>query len=98
MPKSKHQVPGRVRSTYEFIKANRDRYSVQRMCRVLEVAVSGYYDWLKQPISNYAQEDARLLRLIRASFIASHGIMAPLGSSSICVKRERPAASIALRA
>ncbi len=22
MPKSKHQVPGRVRSTYEFIKAH----------------------------------------------------------------------------
>jgi len=74
MPKSKHHVPGRVRSTYEFIKANRDRYSVQKMCRVLEVAVSGYYDWLKQPISNHAQEDARLLRLIRASFVASHGI------------------------
>jgi Integrase core domain/HTH-like domain len=44
------------------------------MCRVLEVAVSGYYDWLKQPISNRAQEDARLLRLIRAPFVASHGI------------------------
>src|SRR3989442_14801997 len=29
---------------------------------------------VKQPISNHAQEDARLLRLIRASFIASHGI------------------------
>jgi hypothetical protein len=28
------------------------------MCRVLEVAVSGYYDWLKQPISNHAQADA----------------------------------------
>ena len=38
MPKSKHQVPGRVRSTYEFIKAHRDRYSVQMMCRVLDVA------------------------------------------------------------
>src|SRR5436190_11835662 len=74
MPKSKHQVPGRVRSTYEFIKAHRDRYSVQMLCRVLEVAVSGYYDWLKQPISNHAHEDARLLRLIRASFVASHGI------------------------
>ena len=74
MPKSKHQIPGRVRSTYEFIKAHRDRYSVQMMCRVLEVAVSGYYDWLQQPISNHALEDARLLRLIRASFIASHGI------------------------
>jgi hypothetical protein len=44
------------------------------MCRVLEVAVSGYYDWLKQPISNHDQEDARLLRLIRASSVASHGI------------------------
>jgi hypothetical protein len=58
MPKSKHQIPGRVRSAYEFIKAHRDRYSVQMMCRVLEVAVSGYYDWVKQPISNHAQEDA----------------------------------------
>ena len=46
MPKSKHQIPGRVRSAYEFIKAHRDRYSVQMMCRVLEVAQSGYYDWL----------------------------------------------------
>ena len=65
---------GRVRSAYAFIKAHRDRYSVQMMCRVLEVAVSGYYDWLKYPISNHAQEDARLFRLIRASFVASHGI------------------------
>lgn len=27
-----------------------------------------------QPLSNRAQEDARLLRLIRAAFVASHGI------------------------
>jgi putative transposase len=59
---------------YEFIKAHREQYSVQMMCRVLEVAQSGYDDWLKQPVSNRAQEDARLLRLIRASFTASHGI------------------------
>ena len=65
---------GRVRGTYEFIKAHRHQYSVEAMCRVLEVAVSGYYEWLKQPVSKRAQEDARLLRLIRASFIASHGI------------------------
>src|SRR5499427_9781932 len=74
MLKSKHQVPGRVRSVYEFIKTHREQYSVQMMCRVLEVAQSGYYDWLQQPVSNRAQEDARLLRLIRTSFIASHGI------------------------
>jgi putative transposase len=65
---------GRVRSTYEFIKAHRGRYAVEPMCRLLGVAPSGYYEWLQQPISNRAQEDARLLRLIRASFIASHGI------------------------
>ena len=44
------------------------------MCRVLGVAPSGYYEWLQHPISNRAQEDARLLRLIRASFTASQGI------------------------
>jgi putative transposase len=82
MPTSKHLIPGRVRSTYECIKANRDRYSRQRMCRILAVAVSGDYDWLKQPISTHAQEDARLLRLIRASFLASHGIY---GAPRVCL-------------
>jgi putative transposase len=52
---------GKVRSTYEFIKAHRKQYSVQAMCRILGVAQSGYYDWLKQPLSNRALEDARLL-------------------------------------
>jgi hypothetical protein len=60
--------------SFEFIRAHRDRYSVQMMCRVLEVAQSGYYAWLKQPISNHDQEDARLLRLARTSFVASHDI------------------------
>ena len=65
---------GRVRSTYEFIKAQRATYSVQALCRVLNVAPSGYDEWLKQALSNRAQEDARLLRLIRASYTASPGI------------------------
>jgi putative transposase len=56
-----------------IIRAHRARDSVQTTCRVLGVAPSGYYRWLQQPISNRAQEDARLLRLIRASFVASHG-------------------------
>ena len=65
---------GRVRSAYAFIKANREQYSVDAMCRILEVAPSGYYEWLAQPVSKHAQEDTRLLRLIRASFVASQGI------------------------
>jgi putative transposase len=74
MPMSTQPTAGRVRSTYQFIKAQRGQYSVQTMCRVLGVAPSGYYEWLKQPLSNRAHEDARLLRLIRASFTASQGI------------------------
>jgi hypothetical protein len=33
-----------------------------------------HYEWLQQPLSNRAHEDARRLRLIQASFVASHGI------------------------
>ncbi len=67
-------IAGRVRKTYEFIKANRGEHSVQMMCHPPGVAPSGFYEWLKQPISDRAQEDARLLRLIRASFRASQGV------------------------
>src|SRR3954447_4689810 len=63
-----------VRAQYEFIKAHRNKHTVQAMCRLLGVAPSGYYAWLAHPMSDRAQEDARLLRLIRASFAASQGI------------------------
>lgn len=74
MPESSGFSKGRVREVYAFMKAHRQQYSIQAMCRILEVAPSGYYEWLHQPISNRAQEDARLLRLIRASFTASQGV------------------------
>jgi putative transposase len=44
------------------------------MCRVLDVARSGFYAWLHQPLSNRAIDDQRLLALIRASYTASHGV------------------------
>jgi len=44
------------------------------MCNALGVTRSGYYAWLQNPTSRRAQEDARLLRLIRASVKASHGV------------------------
>ena len=65
---------GRVRKIYQFIKENRSEHSVETMCQLLEVSRSGYYAWLAKPTSDRAREDARLLRLIRASFKASHGI------------------------
>src|SRR5476651_291885 len=65
---------GRTRQVYEFMRANRHEYNVRMMCRVLEVTPSGYYAWLKQPQSHRAAENARLVKLIRASFNASNGI------------------------
>jgi putative transposase len=65
---------GRTREVYEFIKAHRHEHDVRLMCRVLEVAPSGYYAWLKNPQSRRSAENARLLKLIRASFNASNGI------------------------
>ena len=41
VPMSMKLSTGRVRPTYEFIKANRVEYSVQVMCRVLGVSPSG---------------------------------------------------------
>jgi putative transposase len=64
----------RTRQTYEFIAAHRREYDVELMCRTVGVARSGYYSWLKKPISVRAREDARLVKLIRASHTASHGI------------------------
>ncbi len=64
------------------------------MCRVLRVARSGFYAWVHQPPSERAQEDRRLLALIRSSYAASGSIY---GSPRIYLDlredRWRPAAS-----
>ncbi len=52
---------GRVRKIYRFIDAYRDEY-VATLCRVLEVTRSGFYQWLKHPLSNRALEDAWIFR------------------------------------
>jgi len=44
------------------------------MCRVLKVERSGYYAWLKQPLSARAKEDARLMVHIEGSYHASGGV------------------------
>jgi putative transposase len=43
------------------------------MCEVLKVHRSGYYVWLKQPVSAREQEDSRLLSLIKEHYLASGG-------------------------
>lgn len=62
----------KAKQAYKFIETHSDEFSVKTMCNVLGIARAGYYAWLNHPVSDRAQEDARLLKLIRASFIASH--------------------------
>jgi putative transposase len=44
------------------------------MCRVLQVARAGFYQWLHKPMSDRAIEDQRLLGLIRDSYAISGGV------------------------
>ncbi len=59
---------------YRFMIEHRAEYPITLMCRVLRVARAGFYEWLRESVSNRAREDARLLNLIRHSYAASHGV------------------------
>jgi transposase InsO family protein len=45
---------------YQFIAEHRQDYPVSTMCRVLEVAVSGFYAWLKREPSRRSQQNTGL--------------------------------------
>ncbi len=63
-----------VRLKYAFIKAHCREFDTAMMCRLLDVSRSGFYEWLRNPLSDRAREDQRLLGLIVAAYTASHGV------------------------
>ena len=52
-------------SRYQFIAQHRQEYPVGRMCEALEVSRSGYYAWLRRPVSRRAREDGQLIEVLR---------------------------------
>ena len=56
---------------YAFIKENNQQYGVQKMCRVLKVSRSGYYDWKIRPVSKREFFDKYLVIEIRQIHIES---------------------------
>lgn len=67
------------------------------MCTVLKVHHSGYYKWLKQPISNLEKENIKLLKEITKAYKDSNGIYGyrnihkDLKASNIHVNKKRVA-------
>jgi putative transposase len=50
---------------YAFIAEHRPLFSISAICRVLRVHPSGFYAWLKNPLSKRSAEDQRQTKLIK---------------------------------
>ena len=49
------------------MQQHRKEYSTSRMAKVLEVSLSGYYDWLKRGISKRKQHHNRCELLVKSA-------------------------------
>lgn len=56
---------------YAFIKAHQTIFRIRVMCHVFNIHPSGFYAWLKEPLSNRAKDDIRLIDLIKRAWIES---------------------------
>ena len=79
------------------MKANRARWPIATMARLLGVSTSGYYAWLVREPSAHARSDAQLLARIRTLHASSRGtygaprIHAQLAREGVHVGRKRVA-------
>ncbi len=53
---------------YAFVAKHRELFSVRTMCRLLRIHPSGFYAWLRAPLSKRACEDRRQIDLLRTAW------------------------------
>lgn len=53
---------------YQFIREHQDEFSVQRMCRILEVTRSGYYAWKPEQIGPREMQNRVLVEQIHVEY------------------------------
>ena len=53
---------------YAFVAQHQQRFSVRTMCRLLRIHPSGFYAWLRTPLSKRACEDRRQIDLLQAAW------------------------------
>ena len=56
---------------YQFIQEHRQEFSVKRMCRVLDITVSGYYAWQLEKVGARELENRLLVEQIRTEYKTS---------------------------
>src|SRR4051794_41839558 len=93
---------------YRFVAAERATFPVRRLCRLVGVAASGFYAWLRRGPGRRAGEDAGLAGRVAAIFEASRrtygrppihaelregGVRSGRGRAGRALRRGRPAAA-----
>lgn len=53
---------------YQFIREHHKEFSIQRMCRILDVTRSGYYAWQPEQVSSREMENRVLVEQIHAEY------------------------------
>lgn len=56
---------------YAFVAAERATFPVRRLCRLVGVAASGFYAWLRRGPNRRHEDDRRLIERISEIFAAS---------------------------
>src|ERR1700730_11275604 len=74
LKKSHQPLFARKAMRYQFIAQHRQKYPITLMCRVLEVAVSGYSAWSKRPPSRHRREDAQVAEQVKTVFQANRRV------------------------